>query len=267
MLAGALVVVALVLGGLYAGQRALIYFPDVMTEDELSRRVAAGFGPHATLLPGFDAIVVEPPQASATAIVFHGNAGSNADRGYYANELAARGLRVVLAGYPGYAARPGTPSERSIVADAIALYEHVAHRYPEDRLVLVGESLGTGVAAAVATAPSLPRAADRLVLITPLASIPDAAARLYPFLPVRALARDRFDVLHALPGYRGHVTILLAGKDEILGPEAGVEVAAVARARGPTEVVELPRAGHNDWLAYATAETWDRIAGVTTRPD
>jgi fermentation-respiration switch protein FrsA (DUF1100 family) len=267
MFAGALVVVALVLGGLYAGQRALIYFPDAMTADDLSRRVAAEFGPDATLLPGFDAIVVEPPEASGTAIVFHGNAGSNADRGYYARELAARGLRVVLAGYPGYAARPGKPSERSIVTDAIALYRHVADRYPERRLVLVGESLGSGVAAAVAAEPSLPRAPDRLVLVTPLASIPDAAARLYPFLPARALVRDRFVVLQALPAYRGHVAILLAGQDEILGPEAGRKVAGVARARGPTEVVELPRAGHNDWLAYADAEAWDRLAGATLPRD
>jgi pimeloyl-ACP methyl ester carboxylesterase len=267
MLAGALVVVALVLGGLYAGQRALIYFPDVMTADELSRRVAADFGPGAALLPGFDAIVVDSPQASATAIVFHGNAGSNADRSYYASELSARGLRVVFAGYPGYAARPGRPSERSILADAFTLYEHVALRYPDDRLVLVGESLGSGVAAAVAAESSLPRAPDRLVLVTPLASIPDAAARLYPFLPARALVRDRFDVLQALPAYRGHVAILLAGQDEILGPEAGRRVADVARARGPTEVVELPRAGHNDWLAYANAETWDRLAGATVPRD
>lgn len=264
MLASIVGVVALVLGGLFVGQRSLIYLPSTVGPDALARAVAAEFGDSALLLPGFDAIVVAPADRAptATAIVFHGNAGLNVHRAPLARELAARGLRVVLAEYPGYGARAGSPSERSIIEDALALYADVARRYPHEPIVLVGESLGAGVAAQVATSPGLSPPSSRLVLLTPFVSLPDTAARLYPFLPVRALLRDRFDTGAALPKFDGPVTILAAGRDEVLGPEPARRLASLPRPRGTTELVELEDAGHNDWWWHATPATWDRIAGA-----
>jgi pimeloyl-ACP methyl ester carboxylesterase len=268
MLASIVGVLALALGALFVGQRSLIYFPDSVTHDQLARMVEAEFGEAAHLLPDFDAIVVTPGDREplGTAIVFHGNAGLNVHRAPLARELAARGLRVVLAEYPGYGSREGSPSERLIVEDALALYREVARRYPREPVALVGESLGSGVAAQVAAAPGLSPSPSRLVLLTPFVSIPDTAARPYPVLPVRALVRDRFDTAAALAKFDGPVTILVAGQDEVLGPEPARRLAAIARNRGPTDVVELERAGHNDWWGHATAETWDRIAGASPYP-
>src|ERR1700687_417254 len=123
-----------VLGALYAGQRHLIYFPTRISHAEFEGRVKAIFGDRASILAPFDAIVIEPPAdtpVQATAILFHGNAALGLNRGYYAPVFAQRGLRLILAEYPGYGARGGAPTERTLVEDADALYAGVSQRYPD----------------------------------------------------------------------------------------------------------------------------------------
>lgn len=115
------------------------------------------------------------------------------------------------------------------------------------------------MAAQAAIAPGLVPAPHRLVLITPHVSIAHTAARVYPFLPARLLVRDRYDVGAALLKFTGPVTLLAAGNDEVLGPEPGRQLAAIAEHRGPIDVVEVAAAGHNDWMAVATSREWDRL--------
>jgi len=251
------------LGALYVGQRGLIYFPTRIAPAAFAERVRAELGNRATILDPFDAIVIEPPAAAparGTAILFHGNAALGLDRSRLAPVFAAHGLRLVLAEYPGYGARGGAPSERAIVDDASALYAAVLQRYPRAPVVLVGESLGSGVAVQVAVRPGSPRPA-RLVLLTPFLSLAETAARAYPFLPARHLVKDRFDSASALARYPGPVAILVAEKDEVVGADQGRALAELARSRGETAYLELAEAGHNSWTALMTDAGWTRLLG------
>ncbi len=253
------------LGTLYALQRRLIYFPSRMSRAEFESAVNSCFDRVSILMP-FDAVVFEPPQGLAvrgTAILFHGNAGLALDRAYLAPTFTGRGMRLVLAEYPGYGARSGTPSESCLVQDAIALQARIAVTYPGSPIILVGESLGAGVAVQVAAHAALPPP-SRLVLLTPFLSLAEIAARVYRFPLVRYLVKDRFDAAGQLPCYKGTVTILVAGKDEIVGPGQGRELAKLSRSRGETVYVELPEAGHNSWTASITDEHWTELLG--TRP-
>ncbi|MEM6327758.1 MAG: alpha/beta hydrolase, partial [Bacteroidota bacterium] len=76
------------------------------------------------------ALMASPDSARGTVVVFHGNAGSALDRGYYVRALRPRGLRVVLAEYPGYGGRPGSPTEAVLVEDAVRTLRTVAEAYP-----------------------------------------------------------------------------------------------------------------------------------------
>src|ERR1700752_5107680 len=134
----------IVLGGVAILQDRFIYFPEkAATEDVVSSGLRAWPTPEA-----FRGLVAEPVgSVRATVIVFHGNAGHAGHRSFYAAALTRLGLRVILAEYPGYGPRDGTPGEESLVGDAqqtIAL----AHRLHGAPLLLIGESLGAGVAAA-----------------------------------------------------------------------------------------------------------------------
>jgi uncharacterized protein len=249
---------------LYVGQRGLVYFPVRMEPGQLATRAAAEFGGRAIVLAPFDAVVVEPPfdvPARGTAILFHGNAALGIDRDDLAPVFAARGLRLVLAEYPGYGARAGRPSERALVEDAGALYAEVRERYPTVPIVLVGESLGSGVAAQLAALESSPPPA-RLVLLVPFLSLAETAARVYPFLPARYLVKDQFDSAGALLRYPGPVAILAAEKDEVVGADQGRALARVARSRGQTVYVELAEAGHNSWTALITDAQWTALLGA-----
>jgi hypothetical protein len=147
------------------------------------------------------------------------------------------------------------------VRDADALYAEVALMYPSSPIMLVGESLGAGVAVQVAVrherAPP-----SRLVLLTPFLSLAETAARAYRFRPIRYFVRDRFDSEGRLPAYKGVVAILVAARDEVVGAAQGRSLAQISRARGATSYVEVPEAGHNSWSALVTDEQWTEILGA-----
>ena len=186
-----------------------------------------------------------------TLVLFHGNAGSARDRTYYLNALEPLGVRVILAEYPGYGGRDGSPSQASLVADGTETVRLARTAYGEP-LWVWGESLGAAVAAQVAVAVE-PLAAG-LVLITPWDNLPDLAQALYWYLPARWLVRDRYDTRAALQTFQGPKGVLIAGRDQIVPP---------AHSQGLYEALPepkqrwlFPEAGHNDWPSYPAASWW-----------
>ncbi|WP_414143356.1 alpha/beta hydrolase [Burkholderia stagnalis] len=159
--------------GVAVVQDRLIYFPEKAAIDDIvSSELRVWPSPE-----DFRGLLAEPPEsARGTVIVFHGNAGHAGHRAYYATALARIGLRVILAEYPGYGPRDGTPSEASLVADAQRTTA-TAYRQYGAPLLLIGESL-----AAAAGAHERDKITG-LLLITPWDS---PRARRQPPLPVAA---------------------------------------------------------------------------------
>lgn len=258
---------ALTLLALYLLQRSLIYHSPPMSADEFEQAVRHRMGDQAQVLHPFSAIVVEPPSGNsvvATVVYFHGNAGLGGDRLILSPSFVDRSLRLVLAEYPGYGPRPGSPSERALVEDAKALYTRVRQQFPHEPVMLIGESLGTGVASAVAADPGPAGPPARLVLLTPFRSLVQTVAQTLWMLPVRPLVKDHFDVEAALTRFHGPLALLVAGKDEVVGANQGRELADQARRRAvqPLAYVELPTAGHNSWQFALSERQWDELLGV-----
>jgi pimeloyl-ACP methyl ester carboxylesterase len=180
------------------------------------------------------------PATGATVLVLPGNAGSRAARVPLARALSAAGFDVVLLDYRGYGGNPGSPTEEGLAADARAAHHHlVAERgVPPARLVLFGESLG----AAVATRLARERPVAALVLRSPFTSLVDVGAHHYPFLPVRALLRDRFPIRETIGTVTAPIHVVAGESDEIVPPAQSRAVAAAAGA----SYVEVPQARHND---------------------
>ena len=112
-----------------------------------------------------------------------------------ATELSRRGFAVVLMDYRGYGGNPGSPTEEGLARDALAAALELERLgYPAGRTIYFGESLGSGVVAALqATRPPA-----GLVLRSPFTDLAAVGAHHYPWLPVRMLLKDRFPVLEPL---------------------------------------------------------------------
>lgn len=236
------------LAGLALFQERLLYFPAQATVGQM---VAGGLRAWPAA-QDFRGLVAEPVgRVRGTAIVFHGNAGHAGHRAFYATALTRLGLRVILAEYPGYGPRGGAVGERHLVDDAeqtIAL----AHRLHGPPLLLVGESLGAGVAAAAGA-----RQRDKtagLLLITPWDRLEHVAAHHYPWLPVRWLLRDRYDSAAHLASYGRPILVAVAERDRIVPARFG---AALYDALGhPKRLAVVAAAGHNDWAEQLDDRWW-----------
>jgi pimeloyl-ACP methyl ester carboxylesterase len=244
-------VALLVLALLYAWQDRLLYFPVRAASHALAVDGLAAW-PSAQDLRGLLHAPAGPVRG--TVLVFHGNAGHAGHRAFYAQAIAPQGWRVLLAEYPGYGPRTGRPSEASLVADAEATIVQ-AHRDFGAPLVVVGESLGAGVAAAAAARrPSL---LAGLVLITPWDRLARVGALHYPWLPVEAMLRDRYDSAAHLARFDRPVVVAVAEHDALVPARLGRDLHAALP--GPKRLVVIPDAGHNDWPERVDGDWWRAV--------
>jgi pimeloyl-ACP methyl ester carboxylesterase len=237
-------------------QRRLIYFPTRVSPD-LAEQLAArnGFVPWRAAqgeIIGWKLAANGAPIGSV--LVTHGNAGSAMDRIYLAGPIhAALQLDVHVLEYPGYGARPGSPSMRSILEAAEAALAALPKELP---VFLVGESLGAGAVAHLAK--TQPERIGGLVLFAPYDDLAAVGQAAMPFLPVKLMLRDRFRPAEWLAGYRGPLKVVLAGADEVIPPRFGQRL--FDSYGGPKELEVVPSAGHNEIAEQAT-RWWVEVFG------
>jgi uncharacterized protein len=240
------------LAGLWAFQRQLIYFPDNTPVGEAARALPGAEDVTLTTADGLElgAWLVVPDQERDrrwAVLVLPGNGGNRAGRVGLAERLRDEGFTVLLVDYRGYGGNPGEPTEEGLAHDAdaaVALREE--RGFPAGRTVYLGESLGTGVAAALATRH--PPAG--MVLRSPFTELAAVGAHHYPWLPVRLLLRDRFPVLEHVRGSDVPLVVVRGSADDVVPTGLSAEVAAAA----PNLVEErvLEGVGHNDPAMFGT---------------
>ena len=187
-----------------------------------------------TLAAGYRAAVGDRP----TLIFFHGNGSDWQSSAYVTRLLVQEGYGVLAAEYRGYAGNPGSPSEDGLYRDGRAALNFLRHRGVDDGdIVLVGNSIGGGVATQLATE----FAPQALVLVSPFDSLPDTAAPSMPFLPVRMLLRDRYDNAAKLPQVEVPILIMHGGQDTLVRVSQARRLAAT---RSDAELIIDTARGH-----------------------
>jgi hypothetical protein len=262
-----LVALATILIGLPAmawfGQEKLIFFPQPGSG---TAHLPAGterlglVARDGTRLAGF--LVPGEARPAPVLLYFGGNAEeiswSLADRRW------PRSWTVAGFNYRGYGTSEGTPGERELKDDGVAAYDALAARPDVDarRIVVVGRSLGSGVAVHVAAS----RPVAGAILISPFDSLVAVGRTHYPWLPVAWLLRHRFDSVGLAAKVDAPMLAIVGAADTIIPP---------ARSRalfeawaGPKTWAVVPGADHND--LGSTPDFWAPIAtflaGLSPRP-
>lgn len=235
----------LLMGGMAMFQRDMIYHPAMLSmlpaEAGLPEMVPVAVrtedGLHLTGWYG-------PPRdpRAPTLLFFHGNAGTIAHRAHKARAMLDAGLGVFLAEYRGFGGNPGKPSEAGLYQDARAALHWLLERgLPASRIVLYGESLGTGVAIQMATEIENLMA---VVLEAPYTRLPELAPAIVPPGVASMLMVDIYDSRAKLPLVGAPLLIIHGEQDGVVPVAMGREL--LAAAPGEKEGFFFPQAGHND---------------------
>jgi hypothetical protein len=187
---------------------------------------------------------VPHPRARRAIVYCHGNGEQVADNVEVAAQLRDRlQASVFLFDYRGYGHSEGKPNEAGLIADGLAAQQWLAKRVglSTDRLVVMGRSIGGGVAVAMAAE----QGAQALVLENAFSRLVDVAAYHYRWLPVRLLMRNRFDSLGRIGAYQGPLFQSHGTADRIVPLELGRALYEAAPSQ-KKELLEIPGGYHND---------------------
>ncbi len=196
-----------------------------------------------------------------TVLYLHGNAGTIEGRGFKIRPFLDSGYGVLLLEYRGYGGNGGRPSERGLVSDGLEAMATLAEwGISADRVVLYGESLGTGVATAMATALNHEgKAAKAVILEAPFTSVADLASGRYPILPSRMLIKDPFDSLSRIAEIGAPLLILHGLGDHTVPYEHSERL--YRRASEPKTLALLEGAGHTDVHDHGAMDEISRFLG------
>ena len=148
-------------------------------------------------------------------------------------------MGVLLAEYRGFGGNGGTPREQGLYADARAAIGFLGRQgVGPGRMVLFGESLGSGVAVQMATE----YACAALVLEAPYSSVVDVAQDRYWMFPVKALVKDRYNSTAKIGKVRCPILIMHGTADRVIPIKFGERLFALAPS--PKEMKVYPGLGH-----------------------
>ncbi len=229
------------LGLLYFFQDALIFFPQPTPGENRTRferyayRVThAGVDLRGWFVRG--AVSAEKP-----LLIYYG--GNAEEVSVNLEDLQQFGAGAYLfMNYRGYGDSEGKPSQATLCRDAVHILDHMVARFgiPLEHIVLMGRSLGSGVAVHVAAK----RKVGGVVLVTPFDSLTNVARHHYPIFPVRLLLKHPFDSLALAPAIQTSALMLIAKQDDVIPARYALNL---ARAwGGPAQTVVIEGAGHND---------------------
>jgi fermentation-respiration switch protein FrsA (DUF1100 family) len=227
---------------LYFTQRSLMYFPDTthVTPEQAGLShveevpLTTADGAHITVWHA------APVEGKPVILYFHGNGGALHYRVARFQKLIEDGIGLIALEYRGYGGNSGSPSEAGLIADAEAAYAFTAARYSTSQIVVWGESLGTGVAVALASEKPV----GRVILEAPFTSAAAVAKKQYWFMPVGLLMKDQFRSDERVGKITAPLLILHGFKDHVVPFAMGQQLFELAHQ--PKYIVKFLDGDHED---------------------
>jgi hypothetical protein len=216
---------------LFLAQRAFIYYPQPKS--------ASDNGPTLTLsVDGERVLVSTRPRAGSDAVIYFGGNAEDVSQSLPTLADAFPDRALYAMNYRGYGGSTGKPSEVALIADALALFDRVRADHPN--IILVGRSLGSGVAIHIASE----RAVERLILITPYDSLLSIAARQFGFFPLSWLMLDKFESWRYATLVTSPTQLIAAQNDEVI-PTSSTAALYQHFPQSLATLNTIPGVGHN----------------------
>ena len=241
---------------MYLFQDRLLYFPNqpgreyvkVPTDVGLEYEEVRINTPDSVVLDGW---FVPTDKERGVVLFFHGNAGNISHRLDSIRIFNALGLDVLIIDYRGYGQSTGTPSEPGTYLDSKAAWRYLVEErgFPPQNIILFGRSLGGAVAVHLASEQN-PAA---LIVESTFTSVPDLAAELYPWLPVRTMSRFQYNSLKKIRSVTCPVLVVHSPQDEIIPIKHGRRIFSEAQA--PKDFLEINGSHNNGFLVSGTSYT------------
>jgi fermentation-respiration switch protein FrsA (DUF1100 family) len=227
---------------LYLTQRSLMYFPETVATTPAQAGLPEAEDVPLTASDGvhISAWYVAPQDDKPVIVYFHGNSGALRLGVPRFRKLIGSGIGLVALEYRGYGGNAGTPTERGLIADGDAAYAFAAAHYPVKQIVLWGQSLGSGIAVAIAAK----RPVGRLILEAPFTSAAAIAGLHYWYMPVRLLIKDQFRSDQLISKVTAPLLILHGAHDRVTPYAMGERLFELANK--PKHIVRFLDGGHDD---------------------
>jgi fermentation-respiration switch protein FrsA (DUF1100 family) len=233
-------------GYLYFSQSRLLYYPELPSRALEASPADIGLAFETVLLTAGDGTRLHgwfvPASAPRGTLLFsHGNAGNIAHRLDSIRQFHSLGLNVLIYDYRGFGESEGKPTEAGTYLDVKAAWDYLLEErlIAPQQIIIFGRSLGAAIAAELAS--QHPSAG--VILESAFTSVPDMAASLYPWLPVRLLSRYRYNNLEKVARITSPLLLVHSRGDEIVPYAHGERL--FAHANEPKQFLEL-HGGHND---------------------
>jgi pimeloyl-ACP methyl ester carboxylesterase len=245
ILSSVLVIYAALLIWLYFRQESLLFFPTPLAAD-YPLATQPDVQEHAVDVPGarLSVLQLKLPHPKGVVFYLHGNAGNLA--GWFSNADFYRqaNFDLVMLDYRGYGKSTGRiESLDQLRGDVQAVWSRFAPAYRDKRIVVIGRSLGTGLAAEhSARLQAEGRRADLTVLVSPYASLRQLTAEFYPFVP-SLLLRYPLDNTEHLPKVGGPIYLMHGEQDDLIKVSHSRQLHQLVPA---AKLLVVPDAGHND---------------------
>lgn len=185
----------------------------------------------------------KPNPGFPTVLYFHGNAGHMGDRAGIFAALAQKGFGLLAVSYRGYGKSGGEPSEQGLYNDARTAIQYLLEhkQTPINRIMIFGESLGTGVATQMAVEYDI----SMLILQAPYRSVSGRAGEIYYFIPVKQLIKDKFQSIKKIAKVKAPLLIFHGEKDDVIPIRHGKTMLEAAIC--PKKAYFMPNVAHNDF--------------------
>ena len=227
---------------LYIDQRSLMYFPETVHTTPAQAGLPEAEEVSLTAFDGVKSLAwhVPPRDDKPVILYFHGNGGALRYRVARFRNLIADGIGVLALEYRGYGGLDGNPSEAGLIADAEAAYAFAVAHYSVQKLAPWGESLGSGVAVALAAEKPV----GRVILEAPFTSTAAIAAVRYWYVPVGLLMKDQYRSDERIKKVTAPVLILHGVRDELIPYAMGERLFELTKA--PKHIARFLDGHHED---------------------
>ena len=218
-----LIIYLVILGYIYIFQRNLLYHPSVngYMDDPIQFKYSE------IKIPTQDGIEIKgwfhekDLVNKKTILFFHGNAGELSNRNYKLNEFSKMDINFLIIAWRGFSGNEGKPTEKGLYQDANSAMDWLKSKgVKEEKLILYGESLGTGIATEVAQNKKL----AGVILESPYTSMTELAGKYYPLLPVKLLLKDRYESIKKIKNIHSPILIMHGGMDLIVPFQMGAKL-------------------------------------------